>query len=275
LPRPRLPTTVPEFARVVLVAAPAGLVRNPLEGMRVSSPEPSGSATAPGAHAIPVERGCGRLLSTLRGMGVPLVPRRHGRGVIIHDEKEAGRAFYTLAGGAARLYVGHPGYAGGKRAAFLLLGSGDAFGSALFCGGGPGRVSAEAFTDCEVVKIPEPFLERALRHRPEVALEVAALLERRLVEYEELVGCLLSRKTEVRLARLLPVLARKFGERDGDGGVAIGLRLTRTDLAEMTASTRESVTAAVSALREKGILTMDEGRIAVLDPEGLAGIGGR
>jgi CRP-like cAMP-binding protein len=208
-------------------------------------------------------------------MGVPLVRRRYDRGGMIYDGDEAGRALYVLAGGVARLVVSDPGYAGGKRATFLLLGPGDAFGYPLFCRGGPGRVPAGAFTDCEVVKIPKPFLERALRHRPEVALEVAALLERRLVEYEEMVGCLLSRKTEVRLARLLPVLARKFGERDGDGGVAIGLRLTRTDLAEMTASTRESVTAAVSALREKRILTMDEGRIAVLDPEGLAGIGGR
>jgi CRP-like cAMP-binding protein len=53
------------------------------------------------------------------------------------------------------------------------------------------------------------------------------------------------------------------------------LRLTRTDLAEMTASTRESVTAAVIGLREKGILTMKGGRIAVLDPEVLAEVGGR
>ena len=201
--------------------------------------------------------------------------RRYDRGGTIYDGDEAGRVLYVLAAGVARLVVSYPGYVGGKRATYLLLGPGDAFGYPLFSRGAPGRAPAEAFTDCEVVKIPKPFLERAMRRRPEVALEVAALLERRLVEYEELVACLLPRRTEVRMARALPVLARKFGERASGPGVAIGLRLTHTDLAEMTASTRESVTAAVIALREKGILTMKGGRIAVLDPEGLAEVGGR
>jgi CRP-like cAMP-binding protein len=132
---------------------------------------------------LPIEGECGRLLSTLREMGVPLVRRRYDRGGMIYDGDEAGRALYVLAGGVARLVVSYPGYAGGKRATFLLLGPGDAFGYPLFSRGGPGRVPAGAFTDCEVVKIPKPFLERAMRWRPEVALEVAALLERRLVEY--------------------------------------------------------------------------------------------
>ena len=174
----------------------------------------------------------GRLLSTLREMGVPFVRRHHGRGGMIYDGEESGRTLYVLAGGVAKLFVSCPAYAGGKRTTFLLLGPGDAFGYLLFCGVSPGRVLAEAFTGCEVVKIPAPFLERSMRRRPEVALEVAALLERRLVEYEELVGSLLPRRTEVRLARVLPALARKFGERSC-GGVAKGLRLTRTDLAEV------------------------------------------
>lgn len=155
----------------------------------------------------------------------------------------------------------------------MLLGSGEVFGYPVFAGGGPGRVSAEAFADCEVVKIPGAFLERAMRRRPEVALEVAVLLERRLVEYEELVGCLQPRRTEVRLARVLPILARKFGERSDDGITAIGLGLTRTDLAALVAATRESVTAAVIRLREKRVLAMDEGHIVLLDPERLAEVG--
>lgn len=126
-------------------------------------------------------------------------------------------------------------------------------------------------TDCEVFKIPKVFVERAMRRRPEVALEMAALLELRLIEYEELTGCLLPRRTEVRLAKLLPILARKFGEPTGSG-TAIGLRLTRSPMA---ASTRESTIAAVSGLCESGILAMKAGRVVVLDPERLAEAGRR
>lgn len=90
------------------------------------------------------------------------------------------------------------------------------------------RVSAEAVTECEVVKVPRAFVERAIRRRPEVALEMATLLDLMLVEYEELVGRLLPRKVEVRLAKMLQILARKFGERVEGGRVVIGLRLTRS-----------------------------------------------
>jgi CRP/FNR family transcriptional regulator, global nitrogen regulator len=153
------------------------------------------------------------------------------------------------------------------------LGTGEVFGYPLFAGGHPRASSAEAVIDCEVYKIPKVFVNRAMR-RPEVALEMAALLELRLIEYEEMIGCLLPRRTKARLAKLLPILARRFGEPTG-GGTAIGLRLTRTDLAAMTASTRESTNAAVSGLREKGILAMDAGRVVILDPERLAEVGRR
>lgn len=45
-----------------------------------------------GARGLPIEGECGRLLSTLREMGVPLVRRRYDRGGMIYDGDEAGRA---------------------------------------------------------------------------------------------------------------------------------------------------------------------------------------
>lgn len=229
----------------------------------------------PGGHAAAQERGCSGLLAALKKDDTPLVRLGHGAGYEVYRGDDVRRTLYVLTGGVVKLFVSYAGYVGGKDATFLLLGPGDVFGYPVFTAGCPGRVSAEAFTDCEVVKIPGAFLERTVRRRSGVALDVAALLERRLVEYEELVGCLLPRQTEVRLARVLPILARKFGERTVNGSVAVGLRLTRTDLAQMTAATRESVTAAVTRLRRERILAMGAGRIVLLDPKRLAEIGRR
>ena len=86
---------------------------------------------------------------------------------------------------------------------------------------------------------------------------------------EELFGCLLPRTTEARLARLLPILARQFGVAR-DGGWIIELRLTHYHLAEMVASTRESVTAAVNSFRRRGVLEKKAGIIFILEPEELA-----
>jgi CRP/FNR family transcriptional regulator, global nitrogen regulator len=95
------------------------------------------------------------------------------------------------------------------------------------------------------------------------------LLELRLVQYEELVQCLLPRETEVRLANLLPLLAQKFGE-SKDGFVTINLRLTHQDLAAMVASTRESVTKVLNEMRARGIIEVDSGRITLKDTNTLA-----
>jgi len=119
-------------------------------------------------------------------------------------------------------------------------------------------------TECRVTKVPKVFVERAVRQEPRAAFKLMTLLELRLVQYEELVQCLLPRETEVRLANLLPLLAQKFGQ-SSDGLVTIELRLTHQDLAAMVASTRESVTKVLNELRNRGVIEIDSGRITLKD----------
>jgi CRP-like cAMP-binding protein len=124
-----------------------------------------------------------------------------------------------------------------------------------------------------VTKVPKIFVERAVRQEPRAAFKLMTLLELRLVQYEELVKCLLPRETEVRLANLLPLLAQKFG-RSRDGLVTIDLRLTHQDLAAMVASTRESVTKVLNELRNRDVIEVEAGRITLKDPAALAVLSG-
>ncbi|MGI8866145.1 MAG: Crp/Fnr family transcriptional regulator, partial [Rubrobacteraceae bacterium] len=143
-----------------------------------------------------------------------------------------------------------------------------------FAGEARQRAYAEAVTECKVTKVPKVFVERAIRRDARVAFKVMTLLELRLVQYEELIKCLLPRETEVRLANLLPLLAQKFGERGDDGTVKIELRLTHQDLAAMVASTRESVTKVLNELRNREIIEIEAGRITLRDSRALAGLSG-
>jgi CRP/FNR family transcriptional regulator, global nitrogen regulator len=108
-----------------------------------------------------------------------------------------------------------------------------------------------------------------VRQEPRAAFKLMTLLELRLVQYEELVKCLLPRETEVRLANLLPLLAQKFGQ-SRDGLVTIDLRLTHQDLAAMVASTRESVTKVLNEMRNRDLIEVDSGRITLKDTRTLA-----
>jgi len=92
-----------------------------------------------------------------------------------------------------------------------------------------------------------------------------------LAHQKELVGCLLPRTTDARLAILLPILARRFSE---DIGSTVALpRLTHLDLASMVATTRESVTAALRSLRQRGLIQTEGQTISILKPEELEEMG--
>jgi CRP-like cAMP-binding protein len=209
------------------------------------------------------EQECRDLLAILQGMGVASADRAYKPGDAIYNEGEYGDALYVLISGVVKLF--RP-YSGSKEATLRLLRPWDIFGHLAFAGEAKQRAYAEAVTGCKVTKVPKIFMERAIRREPQAALKMMTLLELRLVQYEELVKCLLPRETEVRLANLLPILAQKFGERgEDDRSITIDLRLTHQDLAAMVASTRESVTKVLNELRNRGVVEIEGGRITLKD----------
>jgi CRP-like cAMP-binding protein len=209
------------------------------------------------------EQECKELLEILRNMGIATADRAYQPGDAIYSEGEYGDALYVLISGVVKLF--RP-YSGSKEATLRLLKPWDIFGHLAFAGETRQRAYAEAVTECKVTKVPKIFVERAIRRDPRVALKVMTLLELRLVQYEELVKCLLPRETEVRLANLLPILAQKFGEKDPlESSVTIDIRLTHQDLAAMVASTRESVTKVLNEMRSRGVVEVEGGRITLKD----------
>ena len=151
----------------------------------------------------------------------------------------------------------------------MLVGPWEVFGDLAFGQTTYQHARAEALTTCWVRKVPQVFVKRAMKARPEVALKLAAhLMRSQQTQYEEMVGYLLPYKVETKLANLLLMLARRFGDEEL-GRLTIRLRLTHGELAAMILSTRESVTQALSILRRRGTLATEGGRIVILDPTSL------
>lgn len=216
------------------------------------------------------EQECRDLLALLEELGIATADRIYEPGDAVYREGEYGDALYVLISGVLKLF--RP-YSGSKEATLRLLKPWDIFGHLAFAGETTQRAYAEAVTRCKVTKVPKVFVERAVRQEPRVAFKLMTLLELRLVQYEELVKCLLPRETEVRLANLLPLLAQKFGERNGGGEITINLRLTHQDLAAMVASTRESVTKVLNELRAREVIEIEAGRITLKDSGILTRLG--
>jgi CRP-like cAMP-binding protein len=205
------------------------------------------------------------LLSLLREAAAVTVERRYARGGAIFEEGSPGNALYVLTEGAVKL---SRGYAEGKEATVMLLGPWEVFGELTFGCRAYQYAHAEALTACRLRKVPKVFLERVVKARPEVALKMMDLRWLELARHREMAGCLLPHKAESKLAKLLPILARKFGEEE-EGRLVVRVRLTQEELAKMISSTRESVTHALTNLRRRGVLSLVGGHLVILDPAGL------
>lgn len=214
-----------------------------------------------------------RLLGLLAGMGVVGPQQSYASGQIIYEEGACGEALYLLLSGVARLSRKGPDE---TQTTSRLAGSWETFGSTCFSHGLTGRARrsnrAQAKTDCEVVKIPGLFLQRAMRKSPQAALTLMTIEEVRLAEHEELLGCLLPYETVARLAALLLMLEREFGEGTSKFPypAKIGVRLTHGELSDMVSCTRKSVTWAMKRLRkERAIAVKKRGFITILAPRKL------
>jgi CRP-like cAMP-binding protein len=208
------------------------------------------------------------LLGLLHKADAATVERRYARGEVIFEEGDTDNALYVLTEGAVKL---SRSCSEGKEATLMLVGPWETFGELAFGSRAYQYARAEAVTACRVRKVPRVFVERAVRTHPEVALKVVDLLRLELVRHREMAGCLRPHKAEAKLARLLPILARRFGGEE-NGGLMIRLRLTQEELARMISSTRESVSHALAVLRRRGVLAVADGRMIILDPAGLASV---
>jgi CRP/FNR family transcriptional regulator len=195
--------------------------------------------------------------------------RRYDPGEIIFAPGDPDDKLHFLLSGTVRTYAP---YGDSKEATTALLKDRGLFGKPdLLAQGGGQDDFAEAVTEARVAQVLKAAVARLARREPEVALALYAALAERLRRSDELVASLLSREVASRLAALLSNLAERFGEEDEAGGaVAIDLRLTHQDLANMIASTREAVSKVMSELRQEGLIEVRGRRITVPDRRALA-----
>ena len=247
-----------------------GIMPHPLSTKRTTTTVDAyalGMVSASACAEQRAEAECRELLGMLVVRDVTTFDRQYIRGEIIFEEGQHGDGLYFLTGGVVKL---SKAYSVGKEATLMLVSPWCIFGNLAFGRTTYQHARAEALTKCWVRKVPKVFVERAVKARPELALKIAAhLMRSQQMQYGEMVGYLLPYKVETKLAKLLLMLARRFGGEE-DGRLTIQLRLTHEELAAMVLCTRESVIHALTSLRRRGTLTTEGGRIVILDPTSLA-----
>jgi len=156
----------------------------------------------------------------------------------------------------------------GKEMVLEIVSAGDTVGETGILDGGAYPVSAQAMEPSQVWGIRRADYLRALDAHPDLALQTARSLGKRLQEAYQTMLSLAVERVERRIARVLLKLAAATGQRTNEG-IVIGATVTRQDIADMTGTTVETAIRVMSRWTKRGLIRSRRGRITLLRPHEL------
>lgn len=194
-----------------------------------------------------------RILTELR------IQRIARRDVVIHREGDGNSLLFLLSGQLQVVNVTEDGRAIGLR----LLAPGDFFGEIAVISNCPRTASVVALNPSVVAFLPRATALHLFSHSPSVANKILRHLAEKIRRDSEFRALLSIHNTSRRVYALLGIL-----KQTKPGGLEVVENLpTHQDIAIMLNTSRETVTRALLALAQRGIVQKDLNRLIIRDPE--------
>lgn len=157
----------------------------------------------------------------------------------------------------------------GKEITKAILGKGEVFGEMALVGEERRRDSAVALENTTACVVTLDELHELMRDRSDLNLFFMRIFSSRQLEMERRLESLVFRDSRSRIVEFLVELTRSKGQRVGFEWV-IRKPITHQEIANMTATSRQTVTTTLNDLRFKKLLTFNRARLLVRDLDGLA-----
>lgn len=182
-------------------------------------------------------------------LGQRVQRKRIAAGDTIFTVGAPGQSMIAISKGTVR--ISYPTTRG--RAVLLAdLGPGEVFGEVALLDGRERSATATAVTNCELVVLERSHVVPFLRERPDVCLTLLELLCARLRRSDE-------RMADIAFSDLPARLAKTLLARAGDDRV----ELSQSDIADMVGSARENVNRQLRAWKQRGIVDLGLGWVAI------------
>ena len=176
-------------------------------------------------------------------------------GEVFVSETDSQWAGIVLSG-MARVFLRAPS---GRQVTLRTATPGGSIGiAAVFASG---SISAQAITDCELLRLDTQRLMTLARVHPDLAMAIARELSVRLLEtYSEIV-IRAHGSVHQRLARQLLHLGSVEGPQ-----MSLAVTMSHSEVADAVGSAREVVTRHLHRFQTDGMLRLERGRITIVDP---------
>lgn len=206
-----------------------------------------------------------------------IIPKLH------HFDRDPGELIFQAGRPAEGLYIVGSGIvklaqetSEGSRVYILdIRGRGDLLGEEALFSRCSYAANAKAICATQLCYLPHDDLETVMERHSDVALALLETMGQRILDNHRARVELAYDRSEARMARALLRLSQRFGHRENGHG-ALGLELSRTELAELLGLRPETAIRILSEWRHEGTIELDERSLVILDEERLlerAGLG--
>lgn len=204
-----------------------------------------------------------RLGSALRLREFP--HRAYKKGEYIYMPEEPSDALYMVVGGKVKVGAYSPD---GKEITKSILTQGDIFGELALVGEEHRRDFAVTLHDTELCMLPKADMQQLMQQDPALCQQVVQLLGYRLARMEQRLEALVFKDSRTRVIEYLRSLAQEKGQQIGYEIEVRGI-LTHQEMANLTATSRQTVTTVLNELRRDNVITFNRRRLLIRDLDKL------
>jgi len=183
------------------------------------------------------------------------------KGQQIFTEGEEAKGFYVVVDGRVKIYKVS---LDGKELILHIFGSGNPFGEVPVFTGERFPAHAAAMERSRIFFFPRDSFVTLIRKNPDLALNMLAILARRLKRFAALVEELSLKEVPGRVATHLLYLSRL-----NQGATEFTLDISKAQFASLLGTIPETLSRILSRMKKRGLIQIDGARIQLLDIEGL------
>jgi len=199
------------------------------------------------------------------GIAATVTDRTYMKHDFIVREGDPGSTFFFLVSGSVSVCRVMPD---GREMILAILKEGDFFGEMAMFDSSLRSASIKTLTGVEVGAIGYTDFLVLLDENPRIGRSLAIALSERLRAANALIAATTSQDIRARLASLLLNLSSQFGE-PVDTGTRITLRLTNQEMANMIATTRETVNRTLNRFWDEKLIDVRTAHVIIVDPDRL------
>jgi len=187
--------------------------------------------------------------------------KTYDKGETIFFEGDEADGFYLVSGGQIKVFKMNPM---GKEHILHIFGPGEPVGEVPVFSNQPFPASAEAIVRSSLYFFPRKAFVTLIENNPSIALNMLAVLSKRLRQFAAQIENLSLKEVPARLAGYLIYTAEEQGQGD-----VVRLPVSKGQLASLLGTIPETLSRIFSKMSDEGLIQVDGRNITIIDRQRL------